>query len=318
MVTAFPVMKKAPAPTGARPYKQIMSSSFDIAMTRPRIVDAWGIPDVVGGASAPIRMLRVSDRGAPTILRHGGYERDGSWWMARRDGFPFDHVERHLPRAARRSLVPEIVDLIPASSWFASLANLLSRDSWQSLRLPLVDHHEGCQDCGHGSRLEAHEAWSYDESQGIQTLDGILVLCRFCHETRHLGRARAMGRFDEVFGRLCRINRIMPEERGSYLHRVSSLWEMRSRIAWELRLPIPEDMILELRPSVRHAGDGWLVMPATPTRGETSARVIDVGVGEMNGRVVLVGLSPSRIAAAYGSSDPSCISSEAGLASGTE
>src|SRR3546814_2341614 len=39
-----------------------------------------------------------------------------------------------LPRFARRGLVPEIVDLIPETSWCASLANILAPASWKLLR----------------------------------------------------------------------------------------------------------------------------------------------------------------------------------------
>lgn len=254
---------------------------------------------MIGGRTAPVGLLRVDEDKEGLIIRHGGYRSGAGWVMPRKDDFPFDEIKDLLPRAALRSIVPEIVDLIPATSWFASLANLLSRESWGRLRLPLVDHHGGCQDCGHPHRLEAHEAWSYDEDAGIQSLDGILVLCRFCHETRHLGRARMMGRFDEAVGRLARINRLRNDEIASYVQNVSENWHRRSSMSWQLRLSFPEDMVLDLRPSVRHVGDGWLVMPASAHREETVARVIDVGIGEIEGRVVLVGMGGDRIAEAY-------------------
>lgn len=83
---------------------------------------------------------------------------------------------------------------------------------------------------------------------------------------------------------------------------------------WELRVPLPEDMVVALRPNVVHVGDGWLVMPATSDRPEIASRVIDVGVGEMDGSVVLVGLSRERIDDAYSSSSSSCNSSNQGIA----
>jgi hypothetical protein len=279
-----------------------MGMSDDHDLTDERVVDGLGIPSVDASTRVPIRLLRLDDA-HPDLLRAAGAVRRADWWWAPRTArFDFEGLADHLPRMARRALVPEIVDLIPASSWFSSLANLLTRSSWDDLRTPFVDHHGGCEDCGHGARLEAHERWSYDEVAGIQTLEGIVVLCHWCHETRHLGFARRMGRFDTVFARLCRINRIAQWERGRYLDAVESAWMRRSRWQWQLRIPLPEDVMLTLRPDVRHEGDGWLVRDATDGKPASATRVIDVGVGEMGGRVVLVGVGRQRMADAYHSS----------------
>lgn len=277
----------------------------------PRVVDALGIPRLgPGGDDAPIRLLRTSNVGDDRMRRRGAFERAGSWWVRRSIGFDFDGLGGNLPRFAARSLVPEIVDLIPSSSWFSSLANLLARKSWDELRSPLVDHHGGCQDCGHGARLEAHEAWSYDEETGIQTLRGILVLCHWCHETRHLGFARRMGRFDVVFERLRLVNRLSLEETADYLAIVDSDWRRRSTLEWQLRLPLPEGMVLRLRPGVHHEGDGWLVQEASERRPECATRLIDVGIGLLDGDVVVVGAARTEIEQAYGSSCESDVSSD--------
>lgn len=273
-----------------------LSTSF---LIDPRTVDAWQIPDVVGGRFSPIRLLRVEETDCQTIEDHGGYLSNGSWWMDRRDSFPFEAIDHHLPRSALRSLVPELVDLIPSSSWFASLANLLSPSSWNELKAPYLSYQKGCQDCGHGNRLEAHEAWSYDEVNAIQTLDGIIILCRFCHDTRHLGRARLMGKFDDVFRRLCKINRIGVRERNLFFDVISENWERRSLQSWQLNIPLGFDTMVYLKPSIVHAGDGWLVMPATDRRKEMVTRIINVGIGTHRGKLVLVGLSESEIRAAY-------------------
>ena len=118
-----------------------------------------------------------------------------------------------------------------------------------------------------------------------------------------------MGRFDGVFDRLCLINRIEKHERQAYLDLISSTWSRRSALEWQLRLSIPEGMVLKLKPSIHHEGDGWLVMPKTAQRDEIASRVIDIGIGEDRGSVILVGLSNAEIAGAYSLPNSSCNSS---------
>lgn len=291
---------------GGSSYNAQMSQH--VQFSESRSVGADGIPDL-GGHRDRVRLLRTARVDQDTLRSIGAHRAGGAWWLEKCPGFPFDEAMDFLPRFARRSIVPEVVDLIPSSSWLASLANLLSRSSWDDLRGPLVRHHGACQDCGDDRRLEAHEAWSYDDDAKVQSLDGVLILCRACHETRHLGRARIVGRFDQAFGRLCTVNRIEAHERSAYLKLVSSRWRERSRHAWQLRLPIPEGMVLRLKPSVRHEGDGWLVMPPSGDRMGAETRVVDIGIGEEDDGLVLVGLSREQLKAAYASSSPSCNSS---------
>lgn len=269
------------------------------SLLEPRTASAWQIPDVVGGRFAPVRLLRVDEFDVRTLEYYGAINSNGSWFIERRDSFPFEGLEYFLPRCAQRSIVPEIVDLIPSSSWFASLANLLTPRSWKETRLPHVDFHKGCQDCGYGDRLEAHELWSYDEDNQIQTLEDITVLCRLCHDTRHLGRAFIRGKFEETFNRLCKINRIYRHEREAYIDLVNETWERRSKLSWQLDIRFPPDHIAELRPSIIHDGDGWLIMPASGDRPERVTRVINVGVGTCKGKTVLVGLHHDEIEQAY-------------------
>lgn len=278
-----------------RPYNADMTPAD---LTDERSIDADGVR-VLGPRPDMVRLLRTSHTPPAHLSGHGSHYESGSWWRMRTDDFPFDGLDPHLPRTARRSITPELVDLIPSSSWFASLANLLRRSSWDELRDPLVAYHGGCQDCGDDRRLEAHESWSYDDVAAVQTLDGILILCRACHETRHLGRAKIIGRFDQAFGRLCSINRIRDHERSAYLARVSATWRARSEREWQLRLPLHEGLHLRLRPSVRHDGDGWLVMPATSNSPGAQTRVVDVGIGETSSGVVLVGISADALSHAY-------------------
>src|SRR3546814_17266667 len=87
-------------------------------------------------------------------------ERDGSVLLEPLDPF--------LPQFARRSIVPNVVDLIPETSWCSSLANMLSTRSWKLLRDVVIARVGGCEDCGSRANTECHELWSYDEDLAVQ------------------------------------------------------------------------------------------------------------------------------------------------------
>lgn len=236
-----------------------------------------------------VELVRMSSRGAvDAAVAAGASDGPKGWTVPRADPFPFDALSRLLPRMAHRSIVPEVVDLIPASSWFASLANMLVGSSWARLRDPVIAWQGGCQECGMRSGTEGHETWSYDEAIGRQTLRGIRALCFQCHETQHLGRANVNGRFDRVFDRLCRMNRLEDRERPGYRDLVFDLWSARSSREWELDLSVSGDMTLELKSSILYAGDNWVVQPATANRGEVASRIVNAEVLSDGRRLVVV------------------------------
>ena len=200
--------------------------------------------------------------------------------------------DEFLPRAARWSIVPELVDLIPAGSWFASLANLLVGSSWKALKDPFLAGARACEECGDTRSLEGHESWRYDTATSLQSLDGIRCLCSRCHATQHLGRANVLGNFGGVFRRLCVINRIEGWEEELYREAIFSLFEERSRIEWSLDLSQAVQAVgsLSLKADVLFAGDGWIHRPADGERGEAAMRVTGCDIGYDGRRLVLVPL----------------------------
>lgn len=142
-------------------------------------------------------------------------------------------------------------DLIPYTSWGSSLANLLTRDSWNKLRWPLITAHNNvCELCGNRlNSLEVHEVWSYafppaavmkkassEIVFGTQTLDGLLALCSDCHRCFHLGRERSQGTLDITLKRLAALNNWTDLEIDDYYNTVLSRWEITSKIHWNLDL----------------------------------------------------------------------------------
>ena len=116
------------------------------------------------------------------------------------------------------SVMPPIMpDLIPSSSWGGSLANLLTRESWQMIRAPHIIRTGGrCQICAERPNRspDCHEIWAYSmppagaspTGAGMQRLISIITVCEPCHEMFHLGLARSRGRGKAAEGRLMETN----------------------------------------------------------------------------------------------------------------
>ncbi|KUY63384.1 hypothetical protein WI25_28690 [Burkholderia cepacia] len=167
-------------------------------------------------------------------------------------------------------------DLIPESSFGASLYNLLTDRSWDALRLPLIEaNHHVCQLCGiQRHSLDVHEIWDYefppDEEIerverlgevlfGTQRLAGLMSVCDECHLCFHLGFANSRGRLDEALDRLRRLNFWDPEDVEAYWQEVGDRWEKASRIYWMLDfggLSHPDGGLV-VQPS-------WRIHPADP------------------------------------------------------
>lgn len=236
-----------------------------------------------------VNLVRMGARGAVSdAVAAGAVEGVAGWTVGRADPFPFSALTRSLPRTAQAVIRPEVVDLIPASSWFASLANMLVTSSWTALRDPVLAWQGGCQECGARAGTEGHELWSYDAASGRQTLRGIRALCFQCHEMQHLGRANVNGRFDQVFDRLCRMNRVLEHERAAYRAAIFDMWADRSDHEWELDLSVTGDTTLALKSTILYAGDNWVVQPATARRAEVASRIANAEVLSDGRRLVIV------------------------------
>jgi hypothetical protein len=136
------------------------------------------------------------------------------------------------------------VEPIPSTSWGATLANLLTKTSWERLRLRATHHFSHlCQICGEGSRktIEVHELWTYEMPKrrwdpGMQRLVGLLSLCGKCHRCFHPGFAAILGRGAEAVERLGLVNRWTRAETEGYLDWAGSVWQARSTVPWALDL----------------------------------------------------------------------------------
>ena len=205
-----------------------------------------------------VQLIGVKGSDHALLRSAGAWPAKSGWWVSRRSPFPFETLEPFLPRYARRTVVPMVVDLIPATAWHASLANILVKSSWDSIREAEVAKTGGCTECGVKTRTECHERWSYHADLGVQRLEGFETLCGACHETRHLGFANVRGRLPMAMDRLAMINRLKVSERRPYLNLVFAMFEERSKYMWAMDLSAVSGMNVALKRALSHDGEGTI------------------------------------------------------------
>ena len=138
-------------------------------------------------------------------------------------------------------------DLIPQSSWGASLANLLLGSHWQTFReraIARAEHRcELCDASDAKQSLEAHEMWSYQlpasmstKKFGIQKLDDVIAVCKQCHLCFHLGYAQVRGMEDVALRRLKALNKWSDAQLDAYQGAVWTRWQTFSEFSWALDL----------------------------------------------------------------------------------
>ena len=163
-------------------------------------------------------------------------------------------------------------DLIPSTSWGSSLAQLLTKKSWDGYRLPLIAaNHAICQLCGAAPNrsLDVHEVWSYSYPSedlmarrkkeiifGVQTLEGLMGLCHECHECFHLGYANKIGRLPIALDRLAALNGWSKDQVLEYYEFIFKRWHFNSEFFWALdiaKLPHPDGGLT--------IKNGWVIHP---------------------------------------------------------
>lgn len=150
--------------------------------------------------------------------------------------------------AARRSGIkamarktPELrltIELVPSGQWGANLRQIVSRDAWDRLRASTyANAGHRCEICGgRGPRwpVECHERWHYDDDSHVQKLTGLVALCPPCHEVKHMGRARAIGRGEQAESHLASVNGWTAKQAAIYTEQQFKTWHRRSKESWTL------------------------------------------------------------------------------------
>ncbi len=130
------------------------------------------------------------------------------------------------------------VELVPRSCFFSNLrSNLRGRD-WKALRQACIEAAgHRCEICGRDDRyraLECHEIWDYNDEACVQSLTGLISLCRDCHRVKHMALARHMGWHEQAERHFMRVNGWDARRTRDYLAAVFALFEWRSALDWQL------------------------------------------------------------------------------------
>lgn len=92
------------------------------------------------------------------------------------------------------------------------MRKVVSRTTWDALRKQVYGHYQHqCGMCQARGRLHCHEIWHYDDDQHIQTLQGFIALCEWCHHVKHLGLAGILANegkldYDRVIAHFLTVN----------------------------------------------------------------------------------------------------------------
>ena len=108
------------------------------------------------------------------------------------------------------------IETIPECNWHKSLANLLPKPVWDSVRKDVYSRfNHKCGTCKAGNRqLHCHEVWSFKDKGHTQILEGLICLCVDCHSIIHWGRTVAeylqgnlkLGYIKSLEDHFCKVN----------------------------------------------------------------------------------------------------------------
>ena len=126
------------------------------------------------------------------------------------------------------------LNLIPSTSWWKSVRSKISKNQWDLIRRQVYQQaNYACETCGVKKvRLDCNEVWEYKGNR--QILTRLEAVCRQCHLTQHMGYASLIGKYQEAFIHLIRVNNWTREQGRIYVQKKWKEWEERSKIEWAL------------------------------------------------------------------------------------
>ena len=132
------------------------------------------------------------------------------------------------------------IELVPSTVWFSSLYQLLPREVWNRIRNEIIaDRGRQCQICGETEGvMNLHEIWQYDDENHIQNLEGFILLCRMCHNVKHIGLTGILARkgklnYDDVVEHFCKVNNCSRKDFENHEKDAFESWRERSKHEWK-------------------------------------------------------------------------------------
>lgn len=138
------------------------------------------------------------------------------------------------------------VELIPKTCSGSNLRSLIPKKYWDKLRRKSYKEAglkcEICEgvgtDQGYRHALECHEVWEYDVKLRVQKLVKLVSLCPLCHQAKHIGRAKYIGKLGEVMKHMKKVNGVTKRALDEYIETQFTQYAEYSRIRWTLDLSL--------------------------------------------------------------------------------
>lgn len=107
-----------------------------------------------------------------------------------------------------------IIELIPSTCHYVNVRTTVKSKYWDKIRNIIYKKAKyKCEICGevgtkqgYRHKLECHEVWKYQDKKKVQKLVKLMALCPLCHQAKHIGRTSFIGKAEEAYQRLKKIN----------------------------------------------------------------------------------------------------------------
>ena len=139
-----------------------------------------------------------------------------------------------------------LVELIPTTCHYSNARTIVKKEEWDKIRFISYEAagHK-CEICGDTGKnqgykhnVECHEIWEYDDENKIQKLIGLISLCPTCHQVKHIGRAIAIGKHQEAYNQLAKVNKWTAKQVEQHILESFEIHKERSKYQWDLDLSI--------------------------------------------------------------------------------
>ena len=132
------------------------------------------------------------------------------------------------------------IELVPKNLWGRNLRSIVPTEKWDVLRRACYRKAgyvcEVCGGKGDAHPVECHEIWEYNDKSHVQRLAGLIALCPACHGVKHIGRSGVVGKGEEAFAHLGKVNGWRTVRTRDYVAQAFTDWSNRSRHEWQLDL----------------------------------------------------------------------------------
>ena len=140
------------------------------------------------------------------------------------------------------------IEMVPEPLWNTNLRYLLKPKKWQEIRKIELKRTQNdkyqfcCEICTRAKdSLDCHEIWVYDDVNHIQTLEGLIMLCKQCHLIKHIGFSSNLAmegkcNFNGLIQHFCYLNKLTPEDFYNHYLEEYGKWEERGKHEWTQNL----------------------------------------------------------------------------------